>query len=45
MNDLKINLSRDLVFFDVETTGLNVIRDRIVQIALVKLFKNGQPAE
>lgn len=45
MDDLQINLSRDIVFFDVETTGLNVIRDRIVQIALVKLFKNGKPAE
>ena len=45
MQDFKINLDRDLVFFDVETTGLNVIRDRIVQIALVKLRKNGQPSE
>lgn len=42
---MTINLTRDLVFFDVETTGLNVIRDRIVQIALVKLKKNGQPDE
>ncbi|MBK8967218.1 MAG: 3'-5' exonuclease [Saprospiraceae bacterium] len=39
----ELNLDRDLVFFDVETTGLNVIRDRIVQIALVKLHKNGNP--
>jgi DNA polymerase-3 subunit epsilon len=45
MNDIQLNLTRDLVFFDVETTGLNVIRDRIVQIALVKLRKNGQPPE
>jgi len=45
MQDFKINLDRDLVFFDVETTGLNVIRDRILQIALVKLRKNGQPDE
>lgn len=43
MNDIQINLDRDLVFLDVETTGLNVIRDRIVQLALVKLHKNGQP--
>lgn len=34
------NLTRDLVFFDVETTGLNVIRDRILQIALIKYPKN-----
>jgi DNA polymerase III subunit epsilon len=37
------NLTRDLVFFDVETTGLNVVRDRIVQIALIKYQKNGNP--
>ncbi len=30
------NLKKDLVFFDIESTGLNVIKDRIVQIALVK---------
>ncbi len=45
MSDIQINLQRDLVFFDVETTGLNVIRDRILQIGMVKLFKNGQPSE
>lgn len=46
MEDLRLNLDRDIVFFDVETTGLNVVRDRIIQIALVKIFKNGQePAE
>lgn len=39
---MKLNLDRDIVFFDVETTGLNVVRDRIVQIALIKLPKNGQ---
>lgn len=42
---MEIALTRDLVFFDLETTGLNVIRDRIVQIGLVKLRKNGQPPE
>ncbi len=43
MQDLQLRLDRDLVFFDVETTGLNVIRDRIVQLAMVKMHKNGQP--
>jgi DNA polymerase-3 subunit epsilon len=42
---MRINLARDLVFFDLETTGLNVIRDRIVQIAMVKLRKDGGPDE
>ena len=38
-------LTNDLVFFDLEATGLNLTRDRIVQIALVKLFADGRPAE
>jgi len=43
MEDIRLNLDRDIVFFDVETTGLNVVRDRIIQIALVKIFKSGKP--
>jgi len=42
---MEIQLDRDLIFFDIEATGLNVIRDRIVQIALIKYFKNGNPPE
>ena len=42
----ELQLTRDLVFLDLETTGLNVIRDRIVQLAMVKLPKNGsEPQE
>lgn len=43
--NMTLNLDRDIVFFDVETTGLNVIRDRIVQLAMIKLRKDGQPPE
>ncbi len=42
---MDFNLKKDLVFLDVEATGLNVIRDRIVQIALVKYLKNGKAPE
>ncbi len=42
---MEIKLDRNLVFLDVETTGLNVIRDRIVQIALIRLHKNGNAPE
>lgn len=35
------NLERDLIFFDVETTGLHVIRDRIIQLAMIKYKKSG----
>ena len=38
---MEFNLTRDLVFLDVETTGLNVLKDRILQIALIK-FRPGQ---
>jgi DNA polymerase III subunit epsilon len=40
---MQIQLTRNLVFFDLETTGLNIIRDRILQIALVRLHKDGTP--
>lgn len=42
---LPISLDRDLVFFDIESTGLNVIRDRILQIALIKLPAGGGERE
>ncbi|MCB0690897.1 MAG: 3'-5' exonuclease [Saprospiraceae bacterium] len=37
---MMFNLTRSLVFFDIESTGLNVIRDRIIQIALIKYSKH-----
>jgi DNA polymerase III subunit epsilon len=42
---MKFKLDRDLVFFDVESTGLNVIRDRIIQLAMIKYFKDGRDPE
>lgn len=42
---MKLNLTRDLVFFDIESTGLNILRDRILQIACVKFFKDGRDSE
>lgn len=35
---MRLQLNRPLVFFDLETTGVNVGTDRIVEISLVKLF-------
>jgi DNA polymerase-3 subunit epsilon len=43
MAELRLNLKRNLVFLDLETTGLNVIRDRIVQIALIRIHADGSP--
>ncbi|MEM1214932.1 MAG: 3'-5' exonuclease [Bacteroidota bacterium] len=43
---MNVPLSRPIIFFDIESTGLNVIRDRIVQIALVKYSpKQAEPEE
>jgi DNA polymerase-3 subunit epsilon len=43
---MQLELTRDLVFFDIESTGLNVVNDRIVQIALIKYPKGGgEPLE
>lgn len=45
-SDIQLNIEKDLVFFDVEATGLNVMKDRIIQIALVKYTKNqSEPLE
>lgn len=38
---VELNLDRDIVFFDIESTGLNVLKDRIIQIALIKYKKEG----
>ncbi len=44
--EFTFELKRDIIFFDIESTGLNVIRDRIVQIALTKYPKDGtEPIE
>lgn len=42
---MKLNLDRELCFFDIESTGLNVIRDRIVQIAIIKYFPDDREPE
>lgn len=43
---INLNLKKSLVFFDIEATGLNVVRDRIVQIALVKfVLGKSEPEE
>ena len=39
---MELNLKNPLVFFDLETTGLNITRDRIVEISFLKVFPNGK---
>jgi DNA polymerase-3 subunit epsilon len=38
---MKLNLKRPLAFFDLETTGVNVASDRIVEIAILKAMPDG----
>lgn len=38
---MKLNLKNPLVFFDLETTGINIAADRIVEISYLKIFPNG----
>ena len=35
---MNLNLLRPLAFIDLETTGTNISEDRIVQIAVLKVF-------
>lgn len=38
---MKLSLERPIVFFDLETTGVDVVHDRIIEICLLKIFPNG----
>lgn len=42
---MKLNLARPLCVFDLETTGTQITKDRIVQIAIIKLLPNGDKEE
>ena len=37
---MKLNLKRPIVFFDLETTGVDTARDRIVEISMIKVSMN-----
>ena len=38
---MKLNLNKPLVVFDLETTGLDIVHDRIIQLSYIKVFPNG----
>lgn len=39
---MNLKLSRPLVFFDIEATGLNIASDRIVELCYIKIFPDGK---
>jgi DNA polymerase-3 subunit epsilon len=38
---MELSLNKPICFFDLETTGIDVAKDRIVEIAILKVFPNG----
>ena len=38
---MNLNLSKPICFFDLETTGINISKDRIVEVSVLKIFQNG----
>lgn len=38
---MNLKLEKPIVFFDLETTGVNIGNDRIVEISILKVFPNG----
>jgi DNA polymerase-3 subunit epsilon len=38
---MELKLNRPICFFDLETTGIDVAKDRIVEISIFKVFPNG----
>ncbi|MCF0176308.1 MAG: 3'-5' exonuclease [Bacteroidales bacterium] len=39
---MELNLKRPLVFFDIESTGLNIALDSIIELSFVKVFPDGE---
>ena len=39
---MQLNLTKPICFFDLETTGINITTDRIVEISILKVFPNGK---
>ncbi len=38
---MKLNLTKPIIFFDLETTGVDIVKDRIVEISVLKVSPNG----
>lgn len=39
---MKLNLTKPLIVFDLETTGLDLVKDKIIQISYIKVYPDGK---
>ena len=39
---MKLNLQKPLVIFDLETTGLDMVNDRVTQLSYIKVYPDGK---
>ena len=39
---MKLNLKKPLVIFDLETTGLDMVKDRVIQLSYIKVYPDGR---
>ena len=39
---MKLKLQKPLVIFDLETTGLDIVKARVIQISYIKVYPNGE---
>ena len=39
---MQLNLNKPICFFDLETTGINITRDRVVEISILKVYPDGR---
>ena len=39
---MKLNLTKPLVIFDLETTGLDLVKDRVIQISYIKVYPDSR---
>lgn len=39
---MRLNISKPLIVFDLETTGLDLVNDRIIQISYIKIYPEGK---
>ena len=42
MTNMKLNLTKPLVIFDLETTGLDLVKDRVIQLSYIKVYPDGR---